>query len=80
MITVIEAITIDEMLKKQEAQIATLTADNERLRETVQGLNAIIAKWVSHEAEAAQAMWPSLTAPTTPAVADPAQSPPTPPA
>lgn len=31
-ISLIQAITLDEILKKQEAQIATLTAENERLR------------------------------------------------
>ena len=35
-ISVIEAITIDEMLKGQEAQIASLTEENERLRELAQ--------------------------------------------
>ena len=34
-ISLIEAITIDEMLKGQEAQIVSLSAENERLREAV---------------------------------------------
>lgn len=41
-ISIIQAITIDEMLKKQEAQIASLTEENEQLRRHIQNMLAIL--------------------------------------
>lgn len=44
-ISLIQAITLDEILKKQDAQIATLTAENERLRSAIQNWLAAIDEY-----------------------------------
>lgn len=41
-ISLIQAITLDEILKKQEVQIASLTAENERLR-------ALLKRWSNYD-------------------------------